>query len=143
MAITHQTPLVIHLGGEITLVNDIPAAATLTPGHLLMRAAGEYDLHTSAAAGPLTLALNVPELNKDIDDNYAAGDLVFAGVFPAGSTGLGWLASGQNVVDGALLESAGSGKFTALASGVALARAIENKDARFPTGDTRIRVEAV
>jgi len=62
-------------------------------------------------------------------------------VFPAGSTGLAWLASGQNVADGAVLESAGSGKLRALAAGVPLARAIEAINAT--TGDARIRVEAV
>lgn len=143
MSITRHDPNTIHLGGEIVRVNDITASTTVTPGHAIARSGGQYGLHSAAQAGPLTLALNVPEMNKDLDDNYASGDLMFAGVFPAGSAGLAWLASGENVTDGALLESAGSGKLRALASGVALARAIENKDARYPTGDTRIRVEAV
>lgn len=143
MAITIRDPWTIHLGGPVVRVNNIPAAQAITPGHLIERVAGEYDLHTAAAAGPLTLALNAPEMNKSIADAYADGDLIWAGIFPTGSTGLAWLASGQNVADGAILESAGSGKLRALASGVALCRAIEAKNAAFPTGDTRIRVEAI
>lgn len=143
MAVTPYDPNVIHLGGPIVRVNDVPAAGTITPGMLVERNAGTYRVHAAAAAGPLTLALNVPELNKTIDDDYAVNDLMFAGVLPPGSTGLSWLASGQNVADGAVLESAGSGKLRALASGVALCRAIEAKDATFPVGDTRIRIEAL
>lgn len=141
MAITRYDPNVIHLGGHITKVGDVPAAEAITPGHLIERAGGEYALHTAAAAGPLTLALDSPYANKTIDDAYAAGDLVPAGIFPSGSSGLAWLASGENVTDGDLLESAGSGMLAALASGVALARALEDKDTT--TGDARIRVEAV
>ena len=141
MAVEIRDPGTIHLGGPIVRVNDIPANAAITPGHLIERTGGEYGLHTAAAAGPLTLALNAPELNKTVDDAYAAADLMFAGIFPAGSSGWAWLASGENVTDGAVLESAGSGYLRALASGVGLARAIEAKDAT--SGDARIRVEAI
>ena len=141
MAIEIRNPRTIHLAGPIVRVNDLPAAGTVTPGHALARDAGTYAFHPAAEAGPLTLALNVPELNKTFDDTYAADDLMFAGIFPAGSSGLAWLASGENVTDGDLLESAGSGNLRALAAGSALARAIEDKDAT--AGAARIRVEAV
>lgn len=141
MAVTRYDPNTIYLGGKIIRVNDITASEAMTPGHLIERAGGQYQLHTAAAAGPLTLALDAPEMNKGVDDDYAAGDLVWAGVLPAGSTGWAWLASGENVSDGDLLESGGSGMFVALASGVALARAIEDKDTT--AGDARLRVEAV
>lgn len=141
MAITHYAANVIHLAGNIVRVNDIATSVAATPGHALARSGGAYGFHPAAAAGPLTLALDAPEMNKTISDAYAANDLVWAGVFPAGSTGLAWLASGQNVADGAVLESAGDGKLRALAAGVPLARAIEAINAT--TGDARIRVEAV
>ena len=141
MAITRKDPRTIHLGGPIVRVNDLPATSITTPGMLLERAAGKYALHTAAAVGPMTLALNAPELNKGVDDDYAADDLIWAGVLPAGSTGLAWLASGQNVSDGDTLESDGLGLLTALSSGVALCRAIEDKDAS--AADARIRVEAI
>ena len=141
MAITHFAANVIHLAGTVVRVNDIATSVAATPGHALARSGGAYGFHPAAAAGPLTLALDAPEMNKGIGDAYAANDLVWAGVFPAGSTGLAWLASGQNVADGAVLESAGSGKLRALAAGVPLARAIEAINAT--TGDARIRVEAV
>ena len=141
MSITIRDPKTIHLGGPIVRVNDIPAAGVLTPGMAIERNAGTYRVHAAGADGPLTLALNAPELNKTYEDTYAADDLVFAGVFPSGSTGLGWLASGENVADGAVLESAGAGFLRAKASGIGIARAIEAKDAS--SGDARIRVEAI
>ena len=141
MAITHYAANVIHLAGPIVRVNDIATSVILTPGMAVARSGGAYGFHTAAQAGPLTLALDAPEMNKGISDAYAVNDLLWAGVFPAGSTGLAWLASGQNVADGALLESAGSGKLRALAAGVALARAIEAINAT--TGDARVRVEAI
>jgi hypothetical protein len=141
MAITHYPANVIHLAGDIVRVNDLATSVALTPGMAVARASGAYGFHPAAAAGPLTLALDAPEMNKGIDDTYAALDLLWAGIFSPGSTGLAWLASGQNVADGAVLESAGSGKLRALASGVPLARAIEAKNAT--TGDARVRVEAV
>lgn len=141
MAITHYAANVIHLAGNIVRVNDLATSVAATPGHALARSGGAYGFHAAAAAGPLTLALDAPEMNKGIADAYAINDLVEAGIFPGGSTGLAWLASGQNVADGAVLESAGSGKLRALAAGVPLARAIEAINAT--TGDARIRVEAV
>jgi hypothetical protein len=141
MAITHYAANVIHLAGDIVRVNDLATSVALTPGMAVARSGGAYGFHPAAAAGPLTLALDAPEMNKGISDTYAATDLLWAGVFPAGSTGLAWLASGQNVADGAVLESAGAGKLRALAAGVPLARAIEAINAT--TGDARIRVEAV
>lgn len=144
MAITVRDPNTIHLGGDITKVNDLPAATAITPGKLIQRnSSSEYELHGAATAGPATLALNQPELNLTIDDDYAIGDRVNAGTLHSGASGLAWLASGQNVDDGAVLEAAASGNLTALASGVPLFRAIEAKDATFPTGTTRIRVEAL
>jgi len=141
MAVTFKDPKNVHLGGPMVRVNDLACSGEITPGMLLERAGGVYQVHTADLHGPVTLALNVPELNKTIDDVYADGDLMFAGIFQAGSTGLAWLASGQNVADGARLESAGAGKFKVLDNGVALARAIEAKDAT--AGDARIRIEAI
>lgn len=141
MAITLKDPMTIHLSGEIEKENSIHGTGVITPGFLLERAGDVYQAHTAAAAGPVVLALNAPEMNLTIDDDYASGDLIFAGIFRGGDKGLAWLASGQNVTAGDVLESAGSGLLTALASGVPLARAVEDKDAS--SGDARIRIEAV
>lgn len=141
MAITHYAANVIHLAGDIVRVNDLAVTVAATPGKALARSAGAYGYHAAAADGPLTLALDAPEMNKGISDAYAVNDLVWAGIFSPGSTGLAWLASGQNVADGAVLESAGNGNLRALAAGKALARAIEAINAS--TGDARIRVEAI
>lgn len=141
MAITHYAANVIHLAGDIVRVNDLATSVAATPGHAMARSGGAYGFHPAAAAGPLTLALDAPEMNKGISDAYAENDLLWAGIFSPGSTGLAWLASGQNVADGAVLESAGNGKLRALAAGVPLARAIEAINAT--TGDARVRVEAI
>ena len=140
MSITVRDPRTIHLGGSVTLVNDRTVSEAVTPGHLVELNAGQYRKHASAAAATTpAFALNMPELNKSYDDAYAATDQALIGIGAPGSTFLAWLASGQNVADGARLESAGGGLLTALAAGVLIATAIEAKNAT--AGDSRIRIE--
>ena len=139
MAITREDPRTIWLGGQnINIVNDLPAGSALTPGMLIHRDGGEYvvcpvDIYSS------TYALNQPELNKSVDDDYEDGDLMVAGVGRQGDSFYAWLASGENVGDGDELQSAGSGFLKAKASGRVCAVALEAKNAT--TGDARIRVE--
>lgn len=139
MAITREDPRTIWLGGQnINIVNDLPGDGVITPGFLIHRQDGTYvvcpvDLYSS------TYALNQPELNKGIDDDYEDGDLMMAGVGRQGDSFYAWLASGENVGDGDELQSAGGGLLEAKGSGRVVARALEAKNAT--TGDARIRVE--
>ena len=142
MAITKEQPRTIHLGGEITEVNDISASGVITPGMLIERNAGQYRAHATAAgavAQPV-FALNQSELNKGVDDDYAASDLVHAAVGHPGSTF--WALIGVvNATDGAALESAGDGTLQLRTTGEAVAVAIEavNNGA----GTARLRVEVL
>lgn len=146
MAITRLDPNTIFLGGgddRPIIVNDLAAAAAITPGHLIERdhvtGVHRWKLATADIAGPPAVALDQPELNLGVSDNYAIGDLVKAAILRKGEVAWMLIASGQTVETGDLLGSAGSGT---LKTGATVARfsALENKTA---VALTRIRVEAL
>jgi hypothetical protein len=143
MAITRFNPRTIWLGGPPQVeVNDIHAGEEITPGMLIERVAGEYMLHDTAGQKGTTFALDQNFMNKDYDEVYAEGDLVWAGVGRSGANYLAWLQSGENVADGATLQSAGNGMLEPASSEAnATFRALEAKDTT--TGDARIRVEVI
>ncbi len=143
MAITKFTPRTIHLGGPVTEVNDLHASGAITPGHFLDRSAGKYIKHASAGVAGSTIALDQSEMNKGLDDAYADGDLVKAGVGVPGTTFLAFVPSGQNLADGAGLEHDGAGRLIAHSTGTIVAKAIEAKDNSAGPGDARMRVEVV
>lgn len=144
MSITRETPNTIHLGGPIVEVNDIHASEAITPGHLIERNAGLYRKHATATvkASPV-FALNQSMMNLGVDTAYASGDLVDAAVGRPGSTFWAWLASGENLADGALLTSVGNGLLTNVGATTAtsLAKTIEAKNTT--TGAARVRVEVL
>jgi hypothetical protein len=145
MTITKRDPNTIWLGGPRTEINDLTAKAAITPGHLVERVntAGvwQWQKHSTAGGvGARTVATDQNMLNKGVDDAYAAGDLVEVSAGAGGSYFWMFIASGQTIVHGQQLESAGDGTLRALASGVALFQAVESKTA---TALTRIRVEVV
>lgn len=144
MSIQKLNPRTIHLGGEITLVNDISASEAITPGMLIERTAGQYRKHaTAGGAGQPVFALEQGEMNLGIDDAYAADDLVVAGIGRPGTTFYCIIPSGENISDGEGLESAGNGKLRQLASGVQLVKAVEAVNNSAGPGDARLRVEVV
>ena len=151
MAVQIRDPNTIHLGGEITMVADLAAGEAIIPGALVDRAAGAYVNH--AAAGGLAqpaFALEQAMMNAGqdqdphvltIDHPYAADDLMMVGVGKPGSTFYALLASGENVTDGAELDSNGDGKLKAGTTAPPV-RAIE--DVNNTSGaNTRIRVEVI
>jgi len=145
MAITRNDPGTIWLGGPRTEVGDAAASAAITPGHLLLRfnngGIWRVKKHDSAAANAVRLvATEQSMLNMTVDDDYAAGDLVEASELAGGSSAWMFVASGQTIVYGDLLESAGDGTLRKLNAGVALFSALESKTA---LALTRIRVETV
>ena len=79
--------------------------------------------------------------NAGVDTDYATNDLVEAAVLEPGATAWMFVASGQNIVFGQKLESAGDGTLRAFASGTVLFTALEATGA--VVAQTRIRVEAV
>lgn len=147
MSITRYDPNTIFLGGTRTQVNDLAAGAAITPGHLIERYVPSGSINrwrkhaTAGGATAAAVATNQSMINKGVDDDYAAGDLVEASILGKGATAWMLIASGQNIAFGQKLESAGDGTLRALASGTALFTAIESKPT--VTVLTRIRVEAI
>lgn len=143
MSITRNNPNTIHLGGEMTEVGDIACAATIRPGYLVQidNVGGviRWKVAATDIAGPTAVALDQPELNKGVDDDYAANDLARVGMLQKGATAWMLIASGQNVEAGDLLGSAGGGTLKTGAT-VSLFTALENKPT--VTTLTRIRVQA-
>jgi len=144
MAITKQNPNTVWLGGPGTVVNDLAAAEAITPGHLIEfynnGGVVRFRKHTATSLAGSTYATEQSMLNKAVDDAYAANDLVEAVVGAPGTTIWALIASGQTIVAGNSLESAGNGTLKVYASGVKIATALEAKTA---TALTRIRVEVV
>lgn len=142
MTITRFPPNTIHLGGEKTEVGDVAAGEAITPGMLVEQYndAGtmKYRKHSTAAGVSHAFALNASMLNKGVDDAYAIGDLMEVGVGHIGSTWWAIIPSGQTIVAGDKLESAGTGKLRAWTNSPAPFKALEAKTA---VADTRIRVE--
>lgn len=147
MAITKQTPVVVHLAGHGTTVNDLAAGGTITPGMLVERysASGtpKFRAHSTAAEyGSATFAVDQREMNKGLADDYAAGDLVHAIVLWPGAVVYSIIASGQNIAAGDFMESAGDGTLRKLASGKPIVQATEDVNNSAGPGSARLRVEA-
>lgn len=146
MATTRLNPNTIHLGGPKTVVNDLAASESITPGMMIERFASgttnRWRKSTLTGLVNKAYALDHPMANKGVDDAYAAGDLVEAMIATAGTTVWALIASGGNVAFGAPLSDAGNGKVKA-ASGVTTAFALEKIDNSAGPGDARIRIEVV
>ena len=145
MTITKRDPNTIWLGGPRTEIGDFGAKAAITPGHLVERVntGGVWQWQKHATAGGAcarSVATEQSMNNKGVGDDYAAGDLVEVSEGAGGTNFWMFIASGQNIVFGQKLESAGDGTLRALASGVALFQALESKNA---VALTRLRVEVV
>lgn len=143
MSITRNDPNTVFLGGDRTQINDMAAKAAITPGHLIERVntAGvtRWQKHSTAGADiSQVVATEQAMMNKGVDDDYAIGDLVEASALHKGATAWLLVASGQTLVYGDGLESAGDGTVRKLASGTRLFTALE---AKTTTALTRIRAE--
>jgi len=146
MAVTKNDPNTIYLGGERVQINDLAVSEAVTPGHLVERFnnAGVIRFRKHTTGGGDTARLVATEqlmVGRGVDDDYAANDLVEVSAGQAGAHFWMFIASGQDIAAGDLLESAGNGTLAILASGKALFSALENKPT--VTALTRIRVEVV
>jgi hypothetical protein len=119
------------------------AGGAITPGHLLtLDAAGELIVHATAGgyAAPLFAVENDLE-GKTIDDAYAADDFVQAEYMWQGFEVYALVpASAAAIVIGDLLESVGDGTLKILATGVAVAQALEAVDNSVGGTPARIKV---
>lgn len=154
MAITKRPPNTIYLGGGgpggeggITHVNDIVAIETITPGMLLEyhndSGVLKWGVHDAADDPcPLAVALEQLMMNKTVDDNYAAGDLVQAGILRSGSQFWGLVPIGANLNPGDRLQSNGNGMLKAAATGDVRFVAVESTSGAV-AAVTRLRVEVL
>lgn len=151
MALTRKNPNTIHLGGPKVLVDEYVASAAITPGYLVEQHSdsGTLKWRKNASATEqvtLAVALDQPEFNLGIDDDYAAGDLVKAAFLAPGSVFYGLIPSGQNIAVGALLQSNGDGKLKAASATTAAANVAKFQSLDAPgsvTADTRLRVQVI
>jgi hypothetical protein len=151
MSITRYNPNTIFLGGgddRPIIINDVACSIAITPGMLIERFNNGGITRwrpstTNGLAGPATVALDQPEVNKGVDDVYAIGDLVKAVAMRKGEAAWMLIPSGQNVAYGDHLGDNGSVVAGTLKTSPTVPRfvALENK----PTVSalTRLRVEAL
>lgn len=124
----------------------LAAVEAITPGMLVElhndSGALTWGVHDSAN-DPVAraVALDQVELNKGIDDAYAAGDLVKVGYLKSGDRFYGIIPSGQNITQGAVLQSNGDGKLKAFSSGPGGFIAASSPGS--VTEDTRLWVEVL
>lgn len=110
---------------------EYTAGAAINPGEWLdLNASGNVILH-GTAGGAMTglVALEDSLQGNGLTDAYASGDQVQCWIPGAGDQVYTILADGENVAIGDYLESDGNGQLRALASGVAVAQALEAVDA--------------
>jgi hypothetical protein len=144
MSITRNNPNTIFLGGERTQIGDLACSETVTPGMLVERFNSGGTIRwrkaTADIAGPPAIVTEHAMVNRGVDDNYLASDLLEVSIGSKGASFWALIASGQNIAAGDLLGSAGGGT---LKTGATVARftALENKPT--VTVLTRIRVEAL
>lgn len=101
----------------------LAAIEAITPGMIveLHNNAGvlNWGVHDSANDPPArAVALDQKYLNHGIDTDYAAGDTMDVGYLRSGDRFYGLIASGQNVTQGAILQSNGDGRLKAYSTGV-------------------------
>jgi len=102
-------------GKKISLRKEADAAAAITPGQLLEEDTnGEVQPHSTAggSAQP-AFAIENGMIGDDIDVDYSVGDNVHYRVFNKGAEVYAFLANGENVSIGDLLESDGAGALQA------------------------------
>jgi len=96
------------------------ATEAIKPGYLVKGVSSLAKQTATTGYYAFALAIERGELGQGIDNvagngvlaaSYAIGDTVKVGVFDAGDEATVWIASGENIVEDDLLESAGNGLF--------------------------------
>lgn len=110
------------------------AASEVRPGFLVKQPASGVAHQTATSIVPKALAIERDELGRGIDNTYQAatsayyvsGDQVKVATFASGDRAVGYVASGENIQQDELLESAGDGTFkAATVATAAIARSTE------------------
>jgi hypothetical protein len=144
MSVTRNDPGTVYLGGPRTVDSTLAAAAAITPGMLVEKFnnAGVWRVkpHSLTSKEGTQYATEQSMLNKGVDDDYAIGDLVETTIGAPGTGIWALIASGQTIVFGNALESAGDGTLKIYNAGIKIATALESKTA---TALTRLRIEVI
>lgn len=113
-----DTPKTVLLRGDPTSEERI-AGGAITPGHLVQRTSSNtVTVHGAASAKTAKLVAREMELTgKGIDDAYAADDQALYWNAKQGDQFYMWLAAGETISIGDLLESAGDGTLQAVTTG--------------------------
>lgn len=126
---------------------DRAAVESITPGMLIephndATYGLSWGVHDSANEPAMRcVALDFKENNEGIDVAYDAGDVVKAGYLHTGDIFYGIIPSGQNITQGALLQSNGDGKLKAYSTGSGGFVAVSSPGA--VVVDTRLWVEVL
>lgn len=152
MAVTARDPNTIHLGGDITRLNEHSAGVAITPGMLIEFYSDGTNMklrpHASATEFPTAIFATEDVFhNKTVDDVYAIGSLVPAVQGHKGSSWWALVPSGQDIAAGALLQSNGNGMLkaataTTAAANVAHFQALESTGGAV-TVTTRLRIQVL
>jgi hypothetical protein len=136
------------LKGCPTVSEEGVATEAIKPGYLVKGVSSVSKQTGTTGSVPKAVALERDELGQGIDNtyqgsgtesaSYASGDRVKVGVFKSGEESTGYVASGQNISEDDLLQSAGDGTF-AEGSTKPIARAMETLGA--VTVETKLRVQ--
>lgn len=135
----------ILLKGRGTRLEGV-AGGAITPGHLVTQnSSGLIIVHNTAGGAALKCWAVENDLEgKEISDAYATDDYVQAEILKSGDEVLAFvIAGGAAIVIGDLLEAGGSGGLRKLASGVAIAQAIEAVDNSGGGTQARIKVRVI
>lgn len=138
--------------GGYTLENRYVASEAITPGHLIEAVddsgTPKYRKHATSTGHAIpTFALEQGEFFLSggavaaLAEDYASGDLVKAATMFPGSKLLAWVGSGENIVAGDLLASAGDGTLTESTTN-SIARAVGNTGGAVIV-PTRVVVEVI
>lgn len=149
--LAHNPTNTIHLGGEITKLNEWIAGVEITPGMEVefYNDGGKMKLRPLASATTMSspiIALEKTIHNKTIDDVYKVNELVLCATFHKGATFNGILPSGQDITAGEFLQPNGDGRFkvatsTSAGDNVARYQAIQTVGA--VTEDTRCKIQVL
>lgn len=117
---------VIMLRGEaIQNEEGVAGEAGIIPGMLVQGVTTILKHATAGGPARKTFAMERDEAGRDIDEAYEVDSVVKIGSFHAGQRVNAIIASGQNIAEGAALESAGDGTLRVLASGTRIGYAME------------------
>jgi len=137
----------IVLRGTPIVSEEGSAGEAIKPGYLVKGVTTLLKQTGTTGSVPNAVALERDELGRGIDDTYrsyagaaayASGDRVKVGVFKSGEEAVGYVASGQNISEDDLLQSAGDGTY-AEGSTKPIARAMETLGA--VAVETALRVQ--